>query len=123
MLLEQLKEQQQQQFIDLKQLHETEKSDILLHQEEIEKRHRQNFEALREKLEIEKNALNDTITEKNRMIDKLNHELDDMRDSIQVGSNDTPGCGGTHSIVLIQGDARSPSITTHCHVKATRGEV
>lgn len=82
-LLEQLKEQQQQ-FIHLKQLHENEKSDILLNQEEMEKKNRQNLENLREKLEIEKNALKSTMAEKDRTISKLNHELDEMRDNIQV---------------------------------------
>lgn len=84
MLLEQLREQQQQQFIRLKQLHENEKSDILLNQEEVEKKNRQNLENLREKLEIEKNALKSTMAEKDRTISKLNHELDEMRDNIQV---------------------------------------
>jgi len=82
-LLEQLREQQQQ-FIHLKQLHENEKADILLNQEEMEKKNRQNLENLREKLEIEKNALKNTMAEKDRTISKLNHELDEMRDNIQV---------------------------------------
>lgn len=79
-LVEQLKEQ----LFNLKQSHENEKSDILLHHEEAERKNRQNFESLRQKLEIEKKALCDTMAEKNRMIDKLNHELDEMRDNIQV---------------------------------------
>ncbi|CAO0803070.1 unnamed protein product [Mucor circinelloides] len=81
-LLEQLREQQQQ-FIHLKQLHENEKADILLNQEEMEKKNRQDLENLREKLEIEKNALKNTMAEKDRTISKLNHELDEMRDNIQ----------------------------------------
>ncbi|GAN11819.1 hypothetical protein MAM1_1039c11428 [Mucor ambiguus] len=84
--MEQLREQQQQ-------LHEHEKLNILLHQEEVEKRHCQNFDSLRGKHEIEKNTLNDTIVERNRMIDKLNHEMDEMRDNIQVGKEEIAWLG------------------------------
>lgn len=120
--MEQLREQQQQ-FINLKQLHKNEKSDMLLHQEELEKRNRQNFETLREKLEIEKNALTDTMAEKNRMIDKLNYELDEMRDNIQVRNSKLLCWGDIHSIEFILGDASSTSIKADCHGKSTRGKV
>ncbi|KAL9553418.1 hypothetical protein MBANPS3_003303 [Mucor bainieri] len=105
LLMEQLREQQQQ-LIHLKQLHENEKSDILLHQQESEKRNRQHFESLREKLEIEKNALNDTMTEKEKLIDKLNHELDEMRDNIQVGEKELLGWRARLTVVSNQLETR-----------------
>lgn len=84
--LDQLYEQQQQ-FIMLKQSLESEKSDILLNQEAAEQKNRQNLENLREKLEIEKDLLNNMTIEKNRNIEKLNHELNEMRDNIKVKCN------------------------------------
>ncbi|CEP11183.1 hypothetical protein [Parasitella parasitica] len=73
----------QRQVSELKQSFEREKLDILANHQEAEEKNRQNIENLREKLDIEKELLNNTTVEKNRVIEKLNHELDEMRDNIK----------------------------------------
>jgi chromosome segregation ATPase len=56
-------------------------------QEEAEEKNRENMDRLRERLLGEKEILNNTIIEKDRALHKLQKNMDEMRDNIQVSDS------------------------------------
>lgn len=69
---------------ELKQSFDQEKMDLIQQHETAEIRNRESMEKLREKLENEKLVLSGNLFDKERDIEKLKKDMDDMRDNIKV---------------------------------------
>lgn len=72
------------QAIDLEISFSNEKAALIQQKEEAEKKYCESNEKLRHKLESEKTLLNNMLLDKEREINKLNTDMDEMRDNIRV---------------------------------------